>query len=90
MIQELADSENKEVINVNQSDLVARLIPCGVLLLVLFITPESPRWLAKIGKQREFDAAVRKLRGEEIDVSEEAAEIRIRILNLFFSQNYEN
>ncbi|KAL7597723.1 sugar transporter ERD6-like 7 [Lactuca sativa] len=55
---------------------LAGLIPCGVLLLGLFIIPESPRWLAKIGKQREFDAALRKLRGEEIDVSEEAAEIR--------------
>ncbi|CAH1453111.1 unnamed protein product [Lactuca virosa] len=32
--------------------------------------------MAKIGKQREFNAALKKIRGEEIDVSEEAAGIR--------------
>ncbi|KAJ0791223.1 putative major facilitator, sugar transporter, MFS transporter superfamily [Helianthus annuus] len=31
---------------------------------------------AKIGKQAEFDFALRKLRGTDVDVSEEAAEIK--------------
>ncbi|XP_024973972.1 sugar transporter ERD6-like 7 [Cynara cardunculus var. scolymus] len=52
------------------------LIPCAVLLVGLFFIPESPRWLAKIGKPIEFDSALRELRGKDIDVSEEAAEIK--------------
>ncbi|XP_076915075.1 sugar transporter ERD6-like 7 [Bidens hawaiensis] len=52
------------------------LIPCAVLLVGLFFVPESPRWLAKIGKQKEFEAALRKLRGKDADVSEEADEIQ--------------
>ncbi|MBD4020392.1 MFS transporter, partial [Xanthomonas citri pv. citri] len=50
------------------------LIPCTVLLVGLFFVPESPRWLAKIGRKKEFDAALRKLRGKDADVSEEANE----------------
>ncbi|PWA49818.1 major facilitator superfamily protein [Artemisia annua] len=52
------------------------LIPCAVLLVGLFFVPESPRWLAKIGKQKEFEAALRKLRGKDADVSAEADEIQ--------------
>ncbi|CAK9151005.1 unnamed protein product [Ilex paraguariensis] len=52
------------------------LIPCVVLLLGLFIIPESPRWLAKIGKQKEFEAALKRLRGKDADISDEAAEIQ--------------
>ncbi|KAG5559993.1 hypothetical protein RHGRI_003318 [Rhododendron griersonianum] len=52
------------------------IIPCIAILLGLFFIPESPRWLAKIGKQKEFEAALRKLRGEDADVSREEAEIQ--------------
>nr|KAJ0202893.1 hypothetical protein LSAT_V11C500296970 [Lactuca sativa] len=52
------------------------LIPCAVLLVGLFFVPESPRWLAKIGRKKEFDAALRKLRGKDADISEEADEIQ--------------
>ncbi|KAJ8543348.1 hypothetical protein K7X08_005871 [Anisodus acutangulus] len=52
------------------------LIPCAILLFGLFIIPESPRWLAKIGRQKEFELALRKLRGKDADISEEAAEIQ--------------
>ncbi|KAL3517523.1 hypothetical protein ACH5RR_020112 [Cinchona calisaya] len=52
------------------------LIPCAVLLLGLFIIPESPRWLAKGGRQKEFEAALQKLRGSKADISEEAVEIQ--------------
>uniref|UniRef100_A0A5B7AKP3 Putative Major facilitator superfamily protein isoform 1 n=1 Tax=Davidia involucrata TaxID=16924 RepID=A0A5B7AKP3_DAVIN len=51
------------------------LIPCAVLLLGLFIIPESPRWLAKMGRQKEFEAALRRLRGKDADISHEATEI---------------
>ncbi|KAJ4968749.1 hypothetical protein NE237_015450 [Protea cynaroides] len=52
------------------------LIPCFIVLLGLFFIPESPRWLAKKGDQKEFDAALQKLRGKDADTSEEAAEIQ--------------
>ncbi|KAK1426681.1 hypothetical protein QVD17_15358 [Tagetes erecta] len=52
------------------------LIPCAVLLVGLFFVPESPRWLAKIGKYKEFEASLRKLRGKDADVSAEADEIQ--------------
>ncbi|KAL3725503.1 hypothetical protein ACJRO7_030520 [Eucalyptus globulus] len=52
------------------------LIPCAVLLFSLFFIPESPRWLAKTGHKKEFEAALQKLHGKDADISEEAAEIR--------------
>ncbi|CAH9108982.1 unnamed protein product [Cuscuta europaea] len=70
------------------------IIPCLFLLVGLFFIPESPRWLAKVGREKDFDAALRKLRGEDADVIKEAAEIqayvksvqslpKARILDLF-------
>ncbi|KAI3882737.1 hypothetical protein MKW92_012330 [Papaver armeniacum] len=52
------------------------LLPCAIMLIGLFLIPESPRWLAKIGKQKEFEVALRKLRGKEADISGEADEIQ--------------
>ncbi|XP_058090507.1 sugar transporter ERD6-like 5 isoform X2 [Magnolia sinica] len=70
------------------------IIPCLVQLLGLFFIPESPRWLAKMGKQNEFESALRILRGKDADISHEVDEIRdymetiqslqeARILDLF-------
>ncbi|GLT99231.1 hypothetical protein SLE2022_166830 [Rubroshorea leprosula] len=52
------------------------LIPCVLLLIGLFLVPESPRWLAKVGHYKEFHIALQKLRGENADISKEAAEIQ--------------
>ncbi|KAI4317672.1 hypothetical protein L6164_025522 [Bauhinia variegata] len=54
---------------------LAGLVPCISLLVGLCFIPESPRWLAKVGRGKEFQAALRKLRGKDADVSHEAAEI---------------
>ncbi|KAF5462577.1 hypothetical protein F2P56_018569 [Juglans regia] len=58
------------------------LIPIVVLLLGLFLIPESPRWLAKTGREKEFEAALQKLRGKDVDISQEAAEIQDYIATL--------
>ncbi|KAM1549479.1 hypothetical protein ACFX15_010047 [Malus domestica] len=69
-------------------------IPCVIQILGLFFIPESPRWLAKIGKWKECEAALQRLRGENSNTSQEVAEIRdytetlkrlseARILDLF-------
>ncbi|KAL5712727.1 hypothetical protein ACHQM5_014871 [Ranunculus cassubicifolius] len=52
------------------------IIPCFALLFGLFFIPESPRWLAKVGHQKDFELALRKLRGKDADISEESAEIQ--------------
>ncbi|XWS57591.1 hypothetical protein CRYUN_Cryun09bG0186800 [Craigia yunnanensis] len=51
-------------------------IPSVVQIIGLFFIPESPRWLAKLGREKEFEAALKRLRGEDADISEEAADIR--------------
>ncbi|TYJ11599.1 hypothetical protein E1A91_A11G287300v1 [Gossypium mustelinum] len=57
-------------------------IPCVVQIIGLFFIPESPRWLAKCGREKEFEASLKRLRGENSDISEEAAEIRDYIATL--------
>lgn len=51
-------------------------IPCIVQIVGLFFIPESPRWLAKIGRGKECEVALQCLRGHNADISDEAAEIR--------------
>ncbi|XP_028781650.1 sugar transporter ERD6-like 16 [Neltuma alba] len=54
---------------------LAGLVPCISLLIGLCFIPESPRWLAKVGQEKEFQAALRRLRGKDVDISYEASEI---------------
>ncbi|XP_012069445.2 sugar transporter ERD6-like 16 isoform X3 [Jatropha curcas] len=52
------------------------LVPCIFLLVGLFFIPESPRWLAKVGRDREFKVALQKLRGKDADITREEDEIQ--------------
>ncbi|KAI5447404.1 hypothetical protein KIW84_015023 [Lathyrus oleraceus] len=61
---------------------LAGVAPCICLLVGLFFVPESPRWLAKVGREKEFQLALRKLRGKDVDISHEAIEIMDNIETL--------
>ncbi|KAK9945439.1 hypothetical protein M0R45_010956 [Rubus argutus] len=61
---------------------ITGLIPCAVTFLGLFFIPESPRWLAKTGSQKDFEDALQKLRGKDADISQEAEEIQDYIATL--------
>ncbi|XVF42038.1 hypothetical protein PTKIN_Ptkin01aG0328300 [Pterospermum kingtungense] len=50
-------------------------IPCVLQLLGVFFIPESPRWLAKTNRMKEFEAALQCLRGKSADISQESADI---------------
>ncbi|XP_040372344.1 sugar transporter ESL1 isoform X2 [Rosa chinensis] len=60
------------------------MISCGLALAFFLGTViswrtlaviESPRWLAKVGRHKDFEAALQRLRGKNADISQEAAEI---------------
>uniref|UniRef100_A0A5B7C6Z8 Putative sugar transporter ERD6-like 5 isoform X2 n=1 Tax=Davidia involucrata TaxID=16924 RepID=A0A5B7C6Z8_DAVIN len=55
---------------------VIGIIPCLVQVVGLFFIPESPRWLAKIGREKEFEANLQRLRGKNADISQEVTEIK--------------
>jgi SP family sugar porter-like MFS transporter len=57
-------------------DTFTGLVPSIILIVGLSFIPESPRWLAKVGRQKEFEIALQRLRGKDADVSIEAAEIK--------------
>ncbi|RVW53392.1 Sugar transporter ERD6-like 5 [Vitis vinifera] len=71
------------------------MVPGLLQFIGLFFVPESPRWLAKVGRDEELEVALQRLRGPSTNVSQEAADIKVsfqlhmtiqelaRILDLF-------
>ncbi|PON64401.1 Sugar/inositol transporter [Parasponia andersonii] len=68
-------------------------IPSLLHILGLYFIPESPRFLAKVGRNKELENSLEYLRGKNADIYREAAEIKAytdafqqdsqRILDLF-------
>ncbi|KAL5153036.1 Sugar transporter ERD6-like 16 [Glycine soja] len=54
---------------------LARLVPCIFLLVGLCFIPESPIWLAEVSHKKEFQLALSRLQGKDVDISDEAAKI---------------
>uniref|UniRef100_A0A0D9WK52 Major facilitator superfamily (MFS) profile domain-containing protein n=2 Tax=Leersia perrieri TaxID=77586 RepID=A0A0D9WK52_9ORYZ len=53
-----------------------RILAVLVLIPGLFFIPESPRWLAKMGKTEDFESSLQVLRGFDTDISAEVNEIK--------------
>ncbi|TXG65655.1 hypothetical protein EZV62_006930 [Acer yangbiense] len=58
--------------------LASSIVPCLVHFFGLFFIPESPRWLVKIGRHKEVYATLQRLRGKNVDISHEAANIKVK------------
>ncbi|KAG2305541.1 hypothetical protein Bca52824_034192 [Brassica carinata] len=52
-------------------------LPCFIQGIGLFFVPESPRWLAKAGTDKELEISLLRLRGRDADISSEASEIQV-------------
>ncbi|KAL1214890.1 Sugar transporter ERD6-like 18 [Cardamine amara subsp. amara] len=52
-------------------------LPFFIQVIGLFFVPESPRWLAKVGTNKELENSLVRLRGRDADISREASEIQM-------------
>ncbi|RID57170.1 hypothetical protein BRARA_F00565 [Brassica rapa] len=55
---------------------IVGFVPCVLHVFCLFFIPESPRWLAKKGRDKDCRTALQCLRGPDVDISREANTIR--------------
>ncbi|KDO48495.1 hypothetical protein CISIN_1g0484483mg, partial [Citrus sinensis] len=67
---------------------IGALMSWRILALTgLFFIPESPRWLAMIGKNQEFEVALSMVRGPNVDVSRELNEILSKRITLILQES---
>lgn len=55
---------------------IVGVLPCLLHVVGVFFIPESPRWLAMIGKEKGVEESLQYLRGKNDDIHSEADEIK--------------
>ncbi|KAF8096727.1 hypothetical protein N665_0302s0001 [Sinapis alba] len=63
-------------------------IHCLMIVPLLFFIPESPRWLARVGREKEVKQVLLSLRGAKSDVSDEVTEILVSIYTNIYMHEY--